>query len=118
MRYTEKLRIDIPTNVYDIACSITRTLDPDVGGADSWTPVYGEDGETITSYFVETPCTPSFKEQAVVMLHDPAMLHAVVSSDFEKRWVDLIPPKLEEIEMFCALAVIAPDPIEEDSHGL
>lgn len=117
MSYTEKLRIDIPTHVYDIACSITKALDPDVGGANSWTPVYGED-EVITSYFVETPCTPTFKEQAEVMLHDPVMLHAVVSADYAARWADLFPPTLVECEVFCALAKVPTPPEEIDSHGL
>jgi hypothetical protein len=41
----------------------------------------------------------------MVMLDDPALLHAAVEMDYEDRWPDLEPPTFEDCIAFCSEAV-------------
>lgn len=108
MSYTTRLSITIPAELYDIACAIGRSLDPDTGGAQSFGPREQGDPPAVPEFYsTETPCTEAFADQAAVMLSDPAMLHAVVSADYAARWADLTPPTLEECEAFCAFAEVS-----------
>ena len=106
--YDHKLIITIPPELLLVGKSISRALDNDVGGFDSWTPVL--DGETITAYVADTPCTQGFYEQALLMLDNPAMLHYAVTQDYAARWGDLVPPTLEECVAFCAAVVLPVEP--------
>lgn len=112
MSYSETLRITVPASLYDVACAITRALDPDTGGCKSWGPRIrvDVDGNEVTpsSYTTSTPCTPEFKTQALQLLQLPEALHQVVSADYASRWPDLTPPTLAECQAFCAGAVIDP----------
>ena len=108
--YTERLIVTISPELLDIGRSITRALDVDVGGAQSWTPVRDDPADiesAIVAYVADTPCTPGFKAQAIAMLDNPAMLHAAVSADYAARWGELVPPTLSECKAFCNGAVIA-----------
>jgi hypothetical protein len=115
MSYDNTLTIKLPFSLADIASRIGRALDPDVGGERSFSrivtgqkdgkPVYGD---TIS---MTTPCTTVFKEQAIAMLADPALLHGAVSADYAKRWADLVPPTLAECEAFCNGVIPEPAPI-------
>lgn len=109
MSYTERLIVSIQPDLLDIGRRITRALDVDVGGAESWTPVRftGDPEAPPDSYVADTPCTPEFAAQATAMLQDPVMLHAVISADYASRWADLVPPTLAECEAFCAGAVVS-----------
>jgi hypothetical protein len=112
--YTERLVVTIQPELLDIGRSITRALDVDVGGANSWTPVRDDPADpdsAIVAYVADTPCTPEFKEQALVMLANPELLHGAVSADYAARWVEFTVPTLSECEAFCAGAVL-PEPIE------
>lgn len=113
MSYTAKLRIEVPAELYGVACAIARALDPDTGGHLS----YGPRIDDATSYSTETPCTPEFAAQAIAMLSNPSMLHAVVSADYAARWADLVPPTLAECEAFCAGAVVS-DPSTKNENAL
>ena len=93
--YNHTLTLRLPATMLPIASAISRALDPDVGGYDSWT--LSEDGLTIST---STPCTEAFYLQAQAMLTDPAMLHAAVSQDYSTRWPDLTAPTLAECEQF------------------
>lgn len=107
MSYTARLRIEVPAALYDTACAIARALDPDVAGHLSYGPREQGDPPAIPeTYSTETPCTPAFAEQAIAMMAAPEMLHAVVSADYAARWADLIPPTLEECELFCETALV------------
>lgn len=118
MSYTARLRIEVPASLYDTACAIARSLDPDVGGASSFGPREQGDPPAIpATYSTETPCTPEFAEQAIAMLGNPAMLHAVVSADYAARWADLKAPTLAECEAFCAGAVVS-DPSTKNENAL
>lgn len=103
MSYDATLTITIPASLYDTACAIARALDVDVGGADSFGPQVDE----ATEYTTSTPCTSAFKEQALAMLADPALLRGAVTADYAARWADLVPPTLEDCEAFCAGVVVA-----------
>ena len=96
MSYSETLTITLPSELADIAASIARSLDPDVGGEYSFQP--SEDGKTISC---TTPCEPLFKARAEYMMAHPEALHAAVSADYATRWPDLIAPTLDECRMFC-----------------
>ena len=107
-RYTHTLTLALPytPELADIASRIGRALDPDVGGADSWSrevistdgdePVYGD------TLRCSTPCTEEFHAQALAMLANPALLHGAVAADYAARWTDLTPPTLGEVEQFSA----------------
>ena len=95
--YNHTLTLRLPAAMLLVASSISRALDPDVGGYDSWT--LSEDGLTIST---STPCTEAFLLQAQAMLTDPAMLHAAVAQDYATRWPDLTAPTLAECEQFIA----------------
>lgn len=97
MSYSETLTITLPASLADIAASIARAMDSDVGGEYSFSP--SEDGLTISC---TTPCEPVFKAQAEYMMLHPEALHAAVSADYATRWPDLIAPSLAECEAFCA----------------
>jgi len=105
--YDATLSITLPAGLIDIAKSISRALDPDVGGEDSWTP--SEDGLTIST---STPCTSGFAAQAEYMLAHPEALFQAVTADYAARWADLVPPTLAECEQFCA-GVIVPESVTD-----
>lgn len=96
MSYSETLTLILPASLSDIASAIGRALDPDTGGADSFT--LSEDKETVCCI---TPCRPEFKEQALYMMEHPELLYAVVCKDYESRWPEFKPPTLEDCELFC-----------------
>ena len=115
--YTHRLKLTIPASLYDVACAIARALDVDSGGVHSWgqrNPVDAEGNPTTpTEYVTETPCTEAFHTQALAMLADAAMLHAVVAADYAARWPDLAAPTLAECEAFVAGALIVEPPEPE-----
>lgn len=98
MTYDATLTITVPASLYDTACAIARSLDPDAGGYSS----FGPQVEGATEYTTSTPCTSEFKAQALQMLADPAVLCHVVAQDYAARWADLEPPTLGECVVFCA----------------
>ena len=98
--YDATLSISLPAALAPIAAAIGRALDPDVGGADSFT--LSSDELTIST---STPCTSAFAAQAAYMLGHPESLHAAVSADYAARWADLVPPTLEECEQFCSAVI-------------
>ena len=111
--YDHKLIITISPEVLDIGKRVARSLDPDAGGWHSFTPV--TDGETITAYVADTPCTGDFYQGALYMLANPAALHQRCLDDYAARWADLVPPTLEECQAFCAAVVlpVEPEPVPQ-----
>ena len=105
--YNHTLTLRLPAAMLPIASSISRALDPDVGGDRSFT--LSEDGLTIST---STPCTEEFFLQAQAMLTDPAMLHYAVSQDYATRWPDLTAPTLAECEAFIAAVIPEPEVTE------
>lgn len=105
MSYSETLTITLPASLANIAASIARSLDPDVGGEYSFQP--SEDGDTISC---TTPCEPHFLAQAQYMIAHPEALFAAVAADYATRWPDLIAPTLAECTLFCSSIIAEPDP--------
>ncbi len=91
--YSHILSLRLPASLLPIAQAISRAMDNDAGGADSWIV----DGDTI---FTAGPCTAEFYDQAQAMLADPALLHYAVTQDYAARWQDMTPPTLAECEAF------------------
>lgn len=120
--YTHRLKLTIPAALYDVACAISRALDPDSGGANSWGPRNPPDAEgnptTPTEYVTETPCTEAFHQQANAMLADASLLHAAVSADYASRWPDMTVPTLDECEAFVAGVVLDVPPEPEPAPEL
>lgn len=100
MTYSERLTITLPSALADIAASIARSLDPDVGGEFSFQA--SEDGSTISC---TTPCEPQFKAQAEYMMLRPEALHAAVAADYAARWPDLKCPTLDDCRAFCTAII-------------
>jgi len=94
--FDHQISITLPAELADIASRISRALDSDVGGSESWTP--SADGLTISTSAL---CTAEFKAQSDYMLEHPEALHAACVADYAARWGDLVPPTLEECEAFC-----------------
>ena len=118
MSYNYTVRIEVPASQAVVAAKIGAALDPDSGGAASWNrtiigytegempePIYGD------NIFVSTPCRQEFAEQVLLLIANPAMLHAVVAQDYAARWPDEVPPTLAECEAFCASVI--PEPVAE-----
>lgn len=103
MSYSEKLTLTIPASLYDVACSISRSLDPDSGGDKSWGPQL----EGAVEYTTSTPCTSEFKEKALLLLSSPEILFMVVQADYEERWQQFTPPTIKECEDFCNAVVLS-----------
>jgi hypothetical protein len=99
MNYTHTITLIAPLSLLSIASAISRSLDPDVGGADSWQTV----DDTIT---VKTPCTEQFCNQALYLIANPEALHAAVSADYSARWPHLTPPTIGDCEQFCGSVVV------------
>ena len=91
--YTHTLSLRLPASLLPIAQAISKALDPDAAGENSWMV----DGDTI---FTAGPCTEAFYNQAQAMLADPQLLFAAVAWDYSQRWQDLDPPTLAECEAF------------------
>lgn len=105
--YTHTLTITIPANLYQSACAIARSLDPDVGGAASFGPfLQGDPPMPPDTYTTSAPCGAMFAQQALAMAANPAMLHAAVAADYAARWPGLTPPTLADCTAFCAGATV------------
>ena len=115
MSYNYTVRIEVPASQAVVAAKIGVSMDPDAGGAASWNRTiigYTEDkpiyGDTI---FVSTPCQQEFHDQVPILIANPAMLHAIVASDYAARWPGETPPTLAECVSFCASVI--PEPVPE-----
>jgi len=109
--YTSQITMTLPLALANIAASIGRALDPDVGGAESFhrvvtgyqddeTPVYGD------TLVCSTLCTPEFRAQAEAMATQPELLLQACQADYAMRWPDLEPPSLADCQAFCSAVQI------------
>lgn len=105
--YDSHLTITVPASLADVAAMVGRAMDPDTGGAESFSrdvigysetgdPLYGD---TITC---RTVCGAAFRAQAMAMLGNPAALKALCDADYAKRWPGITPPTLEQCAAFVA----------------
>lgn len=95
MAYSERITIYVPEALAPVARAVARALDPDFGGAFSFTWIYG--GEAVYS----TPCVPEFADGMEYFQALPELFYNSVVRDYSARWPDLTPPTLEQIAEFC-----------------
>lgn len=125
MSYNYNVTITVPKSQAATAAKVGMCMDPDSGGAASWSPeilgytapilidgmvVQGEPifGDTI---FVSTPCQKEFHDQVPVLLANPALLHYTLVAALKERFPDVKAPTLEEVEAFCASVI--PEPVAD-----
>ena len=108
--YDHRLILTLPADMLDIGRSIARALDPDTGGYESFTPDTVEGN--IVSYTADTPCTEQFYQGALYMLDNPEALYQKVIDDYSARWGDLVPPTLEDCQLFCSRITVLNKPEE------
>jgi hypothetical protein len=106
MSYDRKLTLTLPADLLPIARMISRALDPDTGGADSWHATGTEETPTIS---MTTPCTETFYESAQAMMLDSSLLHDACAADYAARWPNMNGPTAAECERF--VAGIIPEPV-------
>lgn len=112
MKYTHTISITLPASLADIAAKIGKSMDDDIGGERSFSPVVtgtDEAGEPVYGDTIRTSamCTEAFYYQAQYMLAHHEALYQACQADYATRWPDLVPPTLEECEAFCS-GVIQP----------
>ena len=97
--YSHRLTICTPISLIPQANSIARSMDPDVGGSESFSSVQASRAGVI--YFIcDTWVRESFFTQASILLSDPSLLHQICQADYTSRWPDLIAPSLEDCASF------------------
>lgn len=110
MSYSATFESRVPAHLYRIACAIAKALDTDQHGERNYGPETRQDEagiDYIPAFYASTvPCTPEFADQALVLIAQPAMLHATVAKAYADRWPDLVPPTLADCEAFCAGVVV------------
>jgi hypothetical protein len=106
MSYDHTLTLTLPADLLPIARMVSRALDPDSGGADSWHATGTEDTPTIS---MTTPCTENFYESAQAMMLDSSLLHDACAEDYAARWPDMTGPTAAECERF--VSGIIPEPM-------
>jgi len=104
--YSHRLTIATPFALLDLANSIARSMDPDVGGAESFAGVRALKGNA--EYVIcDVWVRESFALQAQAMLADPKILSAAVAQDYLTRWPDLTAPTLQACAQFLADSLIS-----------
>ena len=108
MTYDHRIVCIIPAPLTEIAAHVGRALDPDTGGAQSFSIALSATGkEPATHYALDTPCDAAFA-QAAPWLLDAGLLHDSICRDYALRWPDVETPAVEAVAAFgdsCALVV-------------
>lgn len=94
----------------DKANAIARSMDPDVGGAESFSSVRATDANAAEFVICDVWVREHFATQANAMLHNAALLHGACAADYESRWPDLTAPTLAECTQFITLSAIHIEP--------
>ncbi|MCX7204750.1 MAG: hypothetical protein NT086_01940 [Proteobacteria bacterium] len=114
MSYTTKVTLTAPLGLSDICAAIARGMDTDVGGAASFRPIYpSASADKSADGYPEKPLLPATHLEAAFwavpefataikhLMADPNALHATLALDYSLRWLKLIPPTIEECQLFC-----------------
>lgn len=110
MSYTHRLTICTPVALIDSANAIARSMDPDVGGAESFSNVRATDANGAEFVACDVWVREHFATQANAMLHNAAILHGACAADYASRWPDLTAPTLADCQKFIALSAIHIEP--------
>lgn len=101
--------IEIPANLYTVACGITQALDTDSGGWNSWGPaiLIGIEGDSFIPDSYKTSGTFDRSEELIKELFsDHIKLHNFVSSEYASRFTDQVSPTIEDYFSFCEQVTI------------
>ena len=109
MTYDHRIVCITPAPLTEIAAHVGRALDPDTGGAQSFSIALSATGSApATHYALDTPCNVEFA-QAAPWLLDADLLHGSICRDYAARWPDVDTPTVEAVESFCADCVLVVD---------
>jgi hypothetical protein len=104
--YSHRLTIATPASMIDTANAIARSMDPDVGGSESFASVRATDPNGAEFVVCDVWVREAFANQAQAMLANPAILHAACAADYAARWFDLTAPTLAECTQFVTMSAI------------
>lgn len=111
-----RVTVTVPVEQAATASAVGRALDIDVGGADSFVPVYDaydSQGRPVgqpASLQAQTWASEAFAQMFAYLIASPHGLYMAVSADYESRWPELTPPDLPAIEAFCQAACMTIKP--------
>lgn len=103
--YSHRLTICTPLSLIPQANSIARSMDPDVGGDQSFSFVQATKAG-VTYSICDTWVRENFYTQASILLSDPSLLHQICQADYTSRWADLIAPSLEDCTAFLSASKV------------
>jgi hypothetical protein len=114
MSWNHYLVLILPIERQSIGNAIARSLDPDMGGDQTFTLTASADGNLpATKTLCGTSCRESFLQtvQALTDSNTPlanraAALKQMVDADYANRWPEEVPPTLAECEAFLADLVV------------
>ncbi len=107
MSYSHNVVIIIPESLQAVANAIARALDPDTGGAKTFTRLYTDGADNF--FATSTPCVESFAATVQAIVDGQFPLFALVSQTYVTRWPEETPPSAEDCAAFVAAAVIRID---------
>ena len=109
MTYDHRIVCIIPAPLTEIAAHVGRALDPDTGGAQSFSIALSATGkEPATHFALDAPCNVEFAAAAPWLL-DANLLHGSICRDYALRWPDVDLPTVEAVTTFCAGCVLVVD---------
>lgn len=110
MSYTQRLTICAPVALIASANAIALSMDPDVGGAESFAGVRATGANGAEFVVCDVWVRGHFATQANAMLHNAALLHGACAADYAARWPDLTAPTLAECQQFITQSAIHIEP--------
>jgi len=112
-RYTHALTCIIPAPLGAIGAAVGMALDPDTGGAKTFTPMdaeYDAEGNITkqpTQLWVSNcPVVAELAAGIPYLLSDPAALLGTIERDFAVRFPDAKLPTLDECAAFCESSTV------------
>lgn len=111
--WTHRAIIAVPLALVPVASQIARAMDPDTGGAESFSSTRA--GNPATHAICDTPLTAGTAQVWPVLMSSPEVLHAACSDAYAARWSDLQAPSLEDCQVFLSDAQIV---VEESGRAL
>lgn len=111
-----RVTVNVPVEQAATASAVGRAMDVDVGGADSFVPVYDaydSQGKPVgqpASLQAQTWASEAFAQMFAYLITNPQGLAMAVAADYAARWPDLEPPSSEDIAAFCEVATMTIDP--------
>lgn len=107
-----RVTVTVPVELSAVASAVGRAMDVDVGGADSFVPVYdahdsrGKPVGQPTCMQAQTWASEAFALMFQYLIARPEALWQAVAADFEARWPDVPCPDLNAVQGFCASATL------------